>query len=437
MEEGVLKIDYSSPLTQYRGLKLSNLIRYLTGHRISPSTCADVFYMFYLPYPVLRSNIKNEYLRKRAEIIKYFLTLKNTNIIRVKSILNPEISTLATLSLAEKIINYVSSYFKHEFQKLSDEVGSDPLLALSRIVEERKVKGWLNEFERLFQGVNSDIHYYKVIKGVVEQGFSTKHFKDYVTSRYIVEALKLAKNINVRRILDLTSRIVEKSKLLIPVIKSEHFRGELDGITLGNDVERIIPSEIVLPETFFFLKYIENSLLIYRKIVKKQRNPIYILVDKSSSMEGRKTEWARAVTLALIRRALLENRKVFFRFFTDLPCDLIIIDPKENIAGKTRKIGYILTAASFGETDIDYALSKALEDIEKGTCKGCSAIIIITDGQDMFEPGILMNKLRKTGVKLFSVMIKGDNDSLRMLSQHYFKVVELSEANALKIVKQV
>ncbi len=154
------------------------------------------------------------------------------------------------------------------------------------------------------------------------------------------------------------------------------------------------------------------------------------VVHNSGSMHGEKTVWARSVAMALYRMAMTKKRRYFLRFFDTrvYPSDRPLDDPEEVVDA-------ILKVKSNGGTDITNAISTALDDIiERGLSDYTNTVVIITDGEDVVQD--LSRKLRRANASLISVMIQGDNETLKALSDQYMKA-ELSEIGGAKLLKIV
>ena len=154
------------------------------------------------------------------------------------------------------------------------------------------------------------------------------------------------------------------------------------------------------------------------------------VVHNSGSMHGEKTIWARSVAMALYRMSKTKKRRYFLRFFDTrvYPPDSPIKDPEEIVDA-------ILKVKSNGGTDITNAISTALRDlIERSLSDYTNTIIIITDGEDVVQD--LSKELKRANASLISVMIQGDNETLKTLSDQYMKA-ELSEVGGVKLLKIV
>jgi len=103
----------------------------------------------------------------------------------------------------------------------------------------------------------------------------------------LYDVLRLARNAEIKKILDFLSGM---PKLGIPNRTKyvKYSRGELAGYEKGDDLERLSSSELALPDELFTIKFAESDLILYNKIVRETMGPIYLLVDKSGSMDGEK-----------------------------------------------------------------------------------------------------------------------------------------------------
>ncbi len=97
--------------------------------------------------------------------------------------------------------------------------------------------------------------------------------------------------------------------------KTEHGPGELVGITLGDDLGRLIPSELAtlgVPalRATFAARYAESRLFVYqtRGEAESGQGAIIACIDCSGSMSGAREAWAKACALALLDQARQAGR---------------------------------------------------------------------------------------------------------------------------------
>ncbi|MEM3911267.1 MAG: VWA domain-containing protein, partial [Saccharolobus sp.] len=250
----------------------------------------------------------------------------------------------------------------------------------------------------------------------------------------IHEVLRLARNTEVKRLLEFLSGAPKLGS--ITKRRTVRFsRGELYGYEEGSDIERIVYSELALPDVLFNLKLAEGQLLLYQKQIKETLGPIYLLLDKSGSMDGEKILWAKAVALALYTRARRENRDFFLRFFDNIPYPLIKVQKNAKSKDVIKMIEYIGKIRGGGGTDISRSIISACEDIKEGHVKGVSEIILLTDGEDKIAETTVRRSLKEANSQLISVMIRGDNADLRRVADRYLVAYKLDHEDLLKVVE--
>lgn len=169
-----------------------------------------------------------------------------------------------------------------------------------------------------------------------------------------------------------------------------HGVDEVYDVTLGNNLERVVPSELVYLadedlEDIFWARYATHALLErkLRGAEKTAQGAIIALMDNSGSMGGDREVWGKAVCLSLLEIAKREHRDFYGIHFGSAyetmmewyfprgECDLSeVLDYAEYFSG--------------GGTDFEMPLSRGIEVLERqfnaeGSQKG--DIIMITDGE--------------------------------------------------------
>jgi uncharacterized protein with von Willebrand factor type A (vWA) domain len=214
-------------------------------------------------------------------------------------------------------------------------------------------------------------------------------------------------------------------------VKDKH-GDELAGYRLTKRFEEALPKELALPDELFYYKLASSGFIAKEKQTIKE-GAFYVLIDKSGSMAGEKTVWARAVALALLKLAREKKRRFFMRFFDYNVYDLLTDNNFQQL------LTAILTVQSDGGTSIDSALKTALRDLtEKKLVEQTNTIIVITDGED--EVTVEPEEFKKVNATLVAVMIQGHNETLKMLAEvtcgKYMKTT-LTEDGALKLLEEV
>jgi len=183
-----------------------------------------------------------------------------------------------------------------------------------------------------------------------------------------------------------------------------------------HEIDKVIPSHMGLDDELFNLKLAKGELLVRQNQTKRMKKQVlYLLVDVSGSMEGRKNTYASGVALSLVRQAVDQGCKYFLRFFDYGAHQLHVATDREGANKLCQTLIY--TPFSGGGTSIQNALFQAIEDIEYDPVKYDKAeIMLITDGLDSTS----LTKEMLKGIKLHTVILDNDrNENLRAISETF------------------
>jgi uncharacterized protein with von Willebrand factor type A (vWA) domain len=235
------------------------------------------------------------------------------------------------------------------------------------------------------------------------------------------------------KVIELAGKIADFMPRFTKMKKQKDEHGdELAGYRLTKKLEKALPRELAMPDEIFYYKLASSGFLSRERQTIKE-GAFYVLIDKSGSMAGEKTVWARAVALVLLKLAREKKRRFFMRFFDYDVYDLLSDDNFQQL------LTAILTVESNGGTSIDTALRTALKDLtEHKLIEQTNTIIIITDGED--EVTVKPEEFKKVNATLVAVMIQGFNGALRRIAEatgdKYMKAT-LTEDGALKLLEEV
>ncbi len=425
---GVLRsIDYEDPVVRYRGSKVLRIADLLADKKVNiPLGLAiDIFYAFYLPMPLLRDKEGvDKSKQKHYRIIDSILRSSFIHDIRSKTVVDGLMSSIA------------AGVFISEYQRIQQEKMKGGNAKVKR-KEPGEAEGSESEIrkdvEKAIANTARDVDNAKKLRMLIE-GDQPGSVSMMAYEEYGPELIRLARNTEVRKILDILTGIKPWS-IPIPEKKQRFKHGEITGYELGRDIERIVPSILALPDELFYLRFLEGRLLLYQKVLSQGRGPLYVLLDKSGSMDGMKMIWAKAVALSLYMRAMKEHREFYFRFFDSIPHPLAHVSKHPKVSEVLKLIDYIARVKGSGGTDISKAIITACNDIRKGSVRNVGDIVLITDGVDRIAEQLVSYNLKKANVRLIAIMILGENRSLRNVSTKYYSVVKLSQQNILKIIE--
>jgi uncharacterized protein with von Willebrand factor type A (vWA) domain len=208
----------------------------------------------------------------------------------------------------------------------------------------------------------------------------------------------------------------------------KHPPDEITSITTGNEIERLLPSEIALLadadlEDLFYLRFTERGLTQYDLIGHEPegQGPIIIAIDESGSMTtdygGMTGEvWSKAVMLALLSIARLQKRDLAVIHFSgpdDLRLDLF---PK----GEATPAEVIACASFFfnGGTVFEPWMKKALELVDKSRFEKAD-VICVSDGISDVSPEAeaeWTKRRAERGMRAYGVLI-GSNQGEALLGE--------------------
>lgn len=225
----------------------------------------------------------------------------------------------------------------------------------------------------------------------------------------------------LKRVKDL-SKYIGRMRALATATSSTKIRSnqvELCGVTMGNDIARALPQELVqlrhpLLRYNIYSKLAEHQLLQYemKRNEKMGRGHIICLVDDSGSMYGEASKLARGAMFGLLECAKLDKRNFAVDIFSDTNSEY----KKEFKGGKAtiQETLDILGVNFGGGTDYDGPIKWAMKKIEEAEYKNAD-IVIITDGQCRLADHIrkeLVEIKKKTGTKIVGIMLCGTPQEL-------------------------
>ena len=250
-------------------------------------------------------------------------------------------------------------------------------------------------------------------------------------------AALLKKNEKLRRLGVMAGRM-RRIAMLKRRTRSKHARDEVSDIERGNDLARVLPSELVkLTDPALALDFargfVEGTLAQYRLHGRERqgRGPVVICIDSSGSMEGEREIWSKAVALALLQLAVADKRRCWIVQFDD---GVRRVD--DFVPGKVdgRVIMEAMGPFFGGGTDFEKPLTKAMEAINDGVGLKNADVVLVTDGEaevsDAFRASWAEAR-RKHEVTVFAVAIGGDVPAvLNQVADHVVGVNDLADDGA-------
>ena len=426
-------VNYSEPHVRYRGERILNLAKKLLTEPaklpeyFDENLAVSLYYTFFLPNPIVSTPNKNDQKTiTQYMILNTVLSSPKLRQIKLNTIADSTTSTVASAVMIEHLVRTLS-------QRQSVNQGGETKKQSSGREAENLDKEIQKAVEKALENIDETTKQIKEMENLSTK-FTAGTASTLSFEEVISDVINLAKNTDVKILLE-ALKTLEDTESYVKIRKRPSPRGELDGYEKGSDIERIAPAELATPVDLFLVKYMERGLLIYRKIVVEEYGPFYVLLDKSGSMMGMKSVWAKAVALAIAQRAVREGREFFIRFFDSIPYPSLHIPRRVKAKDVVKLLEYLARIRANGGTDITRAIMAAVEDIVSISSKKRPAdIILITDGEDRVSVDLIRKGLAKSNASLHTVMIHGNNPDLRALSTRYFVAIKLDKEEALKVL---
>lgn len=220
--------------------------------------------------------------------------------------------------------------------------------------------------------------------------------------------------------------------------KSKDGATAVRSITIGNKIERVLPSEKMkmcnpVTKKDFYRRYNQKELMEYQldSHTKKSKGPIICCIDTSGSMEGSREKWSKAIALAMLEIANIQKRDYAAIIFDTNIHPSIVIEKNEVNPQKILDIAEIFLD---GGTNFEKPLEEALRLIKTSKFKKAD-IAFITDGDSSLSDSFI-NRFKATKEeKEFSVMSilinAGGRVSDKTLQKFSDKIITLDKISDL------
>ena len=222
--------------------------------------------------------------------------------------------------------------------------------------------------------------------------------------------------------------------------KWEQQRVELHAITQGDDINHVLPQELLalrrpVLKLHFYRRMMEKQLMQYDLIHKEcvGQGPIVALIDTSSSMRGDREAWSKAVALGLAEIAEKERRAFSYALFASRQDDLLT-DDFQTGQRTPDKILRLATEFIGGGTDFEHPLTWAMGKLQESRFTKAD-IVLITDGEcaisNQFLAELLKVKSEKK-VRIYSILIGTNPHELSRWSDEVWNINDLLDDSTVK-----
>lgn len=174
-------------------------------------------------------------------------------------------------------------------------------------------------------------------------------------------------------------------KFLPVTVAKNHSVEEIDRVETGDNLERLLPVELAMPEDLFFKRYATKELQQFsspgkdkpkkteehRKDPRLTKGPIIVSVDTSGSMSGRPEKIAFSLLKQLLRMAKKQKRPCFLISFSVRSKSIDLANPRN-----WGKLDNFLKNSFSGGTDGEQMLAEAIRVLQTGTFEMADVLII-------------------------------------------------------------
>ncbi|MGH7906156.1 MAG: vWA domain-containing protein, partial [Candidatus Binataceae bacterium] len=219
-------------------------------------------------------------------------------------------------------------------------------------------------------------------------------------------------------------------------------------IERGGELGRLIPAELlafhhVQLKRDFRRRLLEGQVLQYRlrDDDQKGRGPMVVCIDVSSSMQGDKELWAKAVSLTLMDIARRQRRLFRAVLFSSGDENLKALDLNRKRRYQP-ELARVLEMAEYfpgGGTDFERPLAKALETIEAARLRRAD-IVFITDGESQVSPEFMVRlRERKDAlqISIFAVLVDIGSSDLSALKQFSDRVTSVRKLTSTEDARDI
>ena len=258
------------------------------------------------------------------------------------------------------------------------------------------------------------------------------------------ERLELGRRLARNRKIAELARMVGRFKQDALALRRKNLdRGQTEvyDIERGSELARLIPAELMAmhhPILYrdFKRRLLEGEILQYqlRKDEEKGKGPMVVCLDLSSSMQGDKELWGKAVTLTLMDLARRQRRLFRAVLFSSGEGTLKVLD-MNNQRRYEPELSKVLELAEYfpgGGTEFERPIDAAVELLgNKKLRRG--DVVMITDGECQVSPEWLEQLHRRKDelqFKIFGVLVDVGSSQTSTLNQFSDRITSVTQLSA-------
>ncbi len=418
-----------------------------------PHLMEDVYGSLYKYDPLIKEEVDPGFTPNKR-IMEQLMQMREYNELREFTCLQEFESATGVQAFSEQLIQNIPEDVRRKMNEmaqaqehLNDLLESDNPNSQAINSAKQELQELAKSTDELISSTEFELH--KIIRSAIQKGAEeAKEMSQFLNAfgtepgqpctlpmeEKVKMAQKIKNNPTLQKIAQIAGRF-QRLALHYQSTKTKHGVDEIVDITTGNDLNRIVPTELVFMDDpdldiLFYQKYSERKLLQFEMQGKetKGKGPIIICIDNSGSMAGEREAWAKGFALGLLTIARKQKRNfaiIHFGSATEL---------KTFTFNKKISSEELLIALSHffgGGTNFERPLREAIRLISEEKVFGEADIIFITDGEcAMTNPSYEANK-KIFQFKTYGVLIQTHIEELPFPTDATFKLDTLNNDDVI------
>lgn len=219
----------------------------------------------------------------------------------------------------------------------------------------------------------------------------------------------------------------------------ENGNTDLHGITLGDDLSRLTASELVnlaVPEleVDFLDRYTRKELSVYelRQRAREAKGTVIYVEDSSSSMNGDREIWARAVGLSLLAIAKEQGRTfTAIVFASENQQWTVTLPPDHTVTDMLDYAEFQFMGGTHWETPLVMAAAMVADDVAATGHSGADVVFATDDACAVADEwvGTFNSEKARLGFRVFGLSILGTTESMAPFCDATFPIQSLVDGS--------
>ncbi len=413
-----------------------------------PHLMEDVYGSLYKYDPLIKEEVEPGFIPNKR-IMEQLIQTREYNELREFTCLQEFESATGVQVFSEQLIQNIPEDIQEKMDDMANaQKNLNDLLEsenpnLDEIAQAKKLLSTMGQTTQELMN-NKEFEMHKIIRSAIQKGAEeAKEMSQFLNAfgsepgqpctlpmeEKVKMAQKIKDNPTLKKIAQIAGRF-QRLALHYQNTKTKHGVDEIVDITCGNDLSRIVPTELVLMDDpdldiLFYQKYSERKLLQFEMQGKetKGKGPIIICIDNSGSMAGEREAWAKGFALGLLTIARKQKRNfAIIHFGNATELKTFTFDKKVN----SEELLIALSHFFGGGTNFERPLREAMSLMyEENSILKKADIVFVTDGECSMGPEsskFYTGNKEKLQFKTYGVLIQTSTETLPFPTDTTFKL---------------